>query len=125
MQRLAARGGVLGIQAHPAALGPGAGLASVVDHLDHAVQVVGIDHVGMGADFVKRFADLGLIASPSAALLPSGGAMLEAVEGFAGPEDFPALCAVLAARGYSSDHVHAILWSNFARILRATLPRVG
>ena len=53
MRALAARGGVMQITLYPGFLRTD-GEATVLDaleHLEHAVSVMGIDHVGLGTDF--------------------------------------------------------------------------
>src|SRR5690606_24147397 len=53
---VAARGGVIGINGHPAFIdGTSAPpLSRVVDHLDHIVELVGVEHVGLGLDFSQH-----------------------------------------------------------------------
>jgi membrane dipeptidase len=72
-------------------------LADAVAHIDHAVKVAGIDHVGIGSDFDG-------ISSP-----PKG---LEDVS------KMPALRAALKAKGYSDDDIRKISGLNTLRLLR-------
>jgi membrane dipeptidase len=51
IKQIGATGGVVGITLVPAFIGPDADLSSVADHLEHAVSIAGICHVGMGSDF--------------------------------------------------------------------------
>jgi membrane dipeptidase len=69
----------------------------VADHIDHAVRIAGIDHVGIGSDWDG-------VAGP-----PNG---LEDVS------KMPALTAVLLRRGYSERDIKKILGENFLRIIR-------
>lgn len=82
--------------AHPY---PFATVETVVDHVDHAVAVAGIDHVGLGSDF-DGVGDT----------LPAG---LKDVG------DFPNLVAGLLRRGYPAADIEKILGSNFLRVWRA------
>ena len=75
---------------------PGATLDDVLDHLDHAVAVAGIDHVGLGSDFDGVFD------------LPSG---LEDVT------RLPHLTYGLLQRGYSEEAIYKILGGNALRVL--------
>jgi len=96
LRALAARGGVVGVNFYPAFLGA-ATLDRVVEHIDHMVRVMGIDHVGLGSDFD------GITQVP------------------AGLEDvsrLPALTAALLARGYRPEDVQKILGGNALRVLR-------
>ena len=107
LEGLAERGGVLGMMALPFVVDPDAPtLSRWLDHFDHAVEVMGIDHVGLGADFVDQ-------ATP--------GKSHFSLDGFAGPEDFPSLVAALGARGYDGERRDAITGGNWLRILREAL----
>src|SRR5688572_28880324 len=74
---------------------PTATLDQVADHIFHAADVAGIDHVGIGSDFD---------GVPS---LPSG---LETAAGL------PALTARLLERGMSEEDVEKVLGGNFMRV---------
>lgn len=75
-----------------------ASLSQVVDHIDHVVNKIGVDHVGIGSDF------------DGITEVPSG---LEDVS------KFPGLVRELFARGYSEKDVAKILGGNLLRVLRA------
>jgi membrane dipeptidase len=66
-------------------------------HLLHAVQVVGVDHVGIGADF------------------DGGGGVL----GFEDARDYPKITARLLQEGYSRADIQKIWSGNLLRVLRA------
>jgi membrane dipeptidase len=70
----------------------------LMDHLDHIVRLVGVDHVGMGSDFD------GIEAPP---------------RGLKGVEDFPKITEALLQRGYSRKDIRKILGGNFLRVLEA------
>ena len=73
-------------------------LHDVVDHIDHIVNVSGVDHVGIGSDFdgVPR--------------LPH---QLESVA------TYPLITQELLNRGYDRASIHKILGGNMMRVLRA------
>jgi membrane dipeptidase len=71
-------------------------VARVVDHIDHIVKLVGIDHVGIGSDFD------GIQAVP---------ADLKSVA------DLPNLTAELLRRGYSESDIDKILGGNMLRVM--------
>ena len=75
---------------------PGATLDDVLDHLDHAVSVAGIDHVGLGSDFDGVFD------------LPAG---LEDVT------RLPQITYGLLQRGYTEEAIYKILGGNALRVL--------
>jgi membrane dipeptidase len=72
-------------------------IATAADHIDHLVQVAGIDHVGLGSDF------------DGVTSLPVG---LEDVS------RFPYLTAELLRRGYSDGDVRKLLGGNTLRVMR-------
>ena len=76
---------------------PKGSVAILADHIDHAVKIAGIDHVGLGSDFDGIETTLG------------------GVEDVAG---FPAVTLELLRRGYSEEDVRKILGLNIVRALR-------
>lgn len=74
----------------------------VADHIDHAVRIAGIDHVGIGSDFDG-------ISGP-----PNG---LDDVS------KMPALIAVLLERGYTEGELKKILGENHLRVIREVTGR--
>ena len=114
LEALAERGGVLGVMALRFVVDPESPtLSRWVDHVDHAVSLMGIEHVGLGADFVDQVVTLGQS--------PDGKSSL-GLEGFTRPEEYPALVAALQGRGYEGDRLQAIKSENWLRVLRQTLP---
>jgi membrane dipeptidase len=123
LRALAARGGVLGLMLLPLVIDPDQPtMARAIDHLDHAVSVMGIEHVGLGGDFIRQvFRAIGGHTPPDS-LLPHGMPMDAAIENIAGPEDYPAFVAALQQRGYTGERLHAVLAGNFLRVFRQALP---
>jgi membrane dipeptidase len=115
LEALAKRGGVLGMMALSFVVDPGAPtLSRWLDHFDHAVTVMGIEHVGIGADFVDQIA-------PNAQAQATPRSRV-ALHGFTGPDHFPSLVTGLRERGYVGERLNAILSGNWLRILEAALP---
>ncbi|HEV2707805.1 MAG TPA: dipeptidase, partial [Pyrinomonadaceae bacterium] len=75
---------------------PSVTVARVVDHIDHIVRLVGIEHVGVGSDFD------GIQAVP---------------RDLASVADFPNLTAELLKRGYTPEDVSKILGGNILRVM--------
>ena len=71
-------------------------VARLVDHIDHIVKLVGIDHVGIGSDFD------GIQATPT---------------DLATVEDLPNLTKELLKRGYSAEDISKILGGNMLRVM--------
>jgi membrane dipeptidase len=123
LRALAERGGVLGMMLHPLVIGRDAPtIDRAIDHFDHAVEIMGPNHVGLGGDFTRQVAQaLGYVGPPDA-LLPAGMAIDAAIDGLAGPEDYPNLVDALRRRGYDGPVLEAVLSRNFMRFLHAALP---
>ena len=123
LRALAERNGVLGLMLLPIAVDPDAcRLARAVDHIDHAVSVMGIDNVGLGADFIAQVWRMLPSRAPADSLLPDGVPMDASLDGVEGPEDYPRLVELLRERGYEGDRLAAILGGNWLRLLREALP---
>jgi membrane dipeptidase len=123
LHALAERGGVLGLMLLPIAVDPHSyRLEGAVDHLDHAVSVMGIDKVGFGADFIAQVWRTLPTRAPADSLLPDGVPMDASLNGFEGPEHYPRLVELLRERGYEGDRLAAILGDNWLRLLREALP---
>lgn len=72
-------------------------VARIVDHIDHIVRTVGVDHVGVGSDFD------GIQAVP---------------RDLATVADFPNLTAELLRRGYGQSDIVKILGGNVLRVMK-------
>ena len=77
---------------------PAASLAGLADHIDHIVRRIGIDHVGIGADF---------------------DGMETTTEGMPDVSGYPALFTELARRGYGQADLEKIASRNTLRVLKA------
>jgi membrane dipeptidase len=125
LEALAARGGVLGMMALGFVVDPQAPtLCRWLDHFDHAVAVMGIQHLGLGVDLVDQVTQTGV---PAADSVPNHGIVAPskarlALQGFAAPDNYPALVAALRRRGYDDEQIDAILSRNWLRVLRAAPP---
>jgi membrane dipeptidase len=75
---------------------PGATLKDFVDHIDHAVKVAGIDHVGIGTDF------------------DGGGG----IPGFNDHSEAANVTIELVRRGYTEDQIRKIWGGNLLRVWR-------
>jgi membrane dipeptidase len=143
MRAVASRGGVIGFSSLPSFVSEDprdATLARYLDHIDYAVQLVGIEHVGLGLDFVEGHVPGSL--QPRApkwggANLPAGTAGLAAMlpahlrhlaaeliylpyaPGIANSLEMPNVTDGLLARGYSEPDVLRILGENWLRLFEA------
>jgi membrane dipeptidase len=136
LRRLADKGGVAGIYLMPFLRTQGQPMAAdVVRHIEHAVQVCGEDHVGIGTDggispiqltpeYIERFRRnvqdrrrLG-ISAPG-----ESEDVYTFVPDLNTPRRFELLGRHLLDRGHSAARVDKILGGNFARLFRETWTR--
>jgi membrane dipeptidase len=123
LRGLAQAGGVLGIMLHPINVDHETPtIDRVIDHVDYAVEAMGIDKVGLGSDFTRQAVRAVGWVGPPDALLPPTMQADAAIDGLAGPEDFPNLVAALQRRGYEGERLDAIAGGNLLRVLREALP---
>ncbi len=117
-------GGLFGLMLHPIAIDhEQRTLDRVVDHLEHAIDIVGIDSVCLGSDFTTRLSKvLPPMPMPADGLMPEGLEPGAGIEGLKGPEDYPALLAALSARGWSAADIGAVTRDNLLAFLRRSLP---
>ena len=77
---------------------PPVSVSRLVDHIDHVVKLVGVDHVGIGTDFDGVQSTLSDLADIS--MLPN-------------------LTRELSRRGYSVGDIEKILGGNMLRVMEA------
>lgn len=106
LRSLADAGGVVGITFVPSFVDPEwrethwpavPTLEKLLDHVQHAVEVAGVEHVGIGSDF------------------DGGGCVLKDAT------EYPKLTEGLVRRGFSEGEIRLILGENHLRLLQATL----
>ncbi|NKB70732.1 MAG: membrane dipeptidase [Candidatus Latescibacteria bacterium] len=100
LRALGQQGGVVGITFVPMFVKEqNPTFADLLDHIDHAVQLAGIDHVGLGSDF------------------DGGGDLVTSAA------EFPDFTTGLQERGYGEDDIRKILGLNHLRLLEETIGR--
>jgi membrane dipeptidase len=73
-------------------------LSALIDHIDHIVEVAGVDHVGLGSDF--------------------DGVSGQLPEGIDSAADLPKITQALIDRAYSAEDCRKILGGNLLRVFR-------
>ena len=122
----ASKGGVMGISgvrnfvthAEPTRV------ANIVDHIDHAVKLVGMDHIGMGSDLdLHGYDDMPPELQKSLRAFTGPKYLWRDkidTDGFDHPRRVYDLTEELLRRNYSRDNIKAILGGNFQRLLTST-----
>jgi membrane dipeptidase len=117
LRGIAATGGVVGLNLLACFIDPeNPTIDRVVDHYEHLIGIVGVEHVGVGPDFVADiFDDL----FPAHADLSSEGLDPRLnIEGLHASRHLPNLTAALLDRGFGERDVRLILGENFLRVFR-------
>jgi membrane dipeptidase len=128
LRLVAERGGFVGIYFMPFLNASGHARAEdVVAHIDHAVNVCGEDHVGIGTDgYATQIDDLQAyqatlaeeIAKRRAAGISAAGERPDTypfVVDLRGPDQFRTLVRMLEAKGYTPRRIEKIMGQNFLR----------
>ena len=76
-------------------------IEQLMQHFDHIVKLIGVDHVGIGSDFD------GINSAP---------------QGLSTVLDYPNFTKALIARGYSNKDIKKVLGGNFLRVYRSNNP---
>jgi membrane dipeptidase len=128
LRALAEHGGVLCIMLVAGLIDPARPtIDRVIDHIDHAVDVMGIAHVGLGGNFreqIESVVPMGPMPEMEM-VFPAGANIRTRIPRLSGPEDYPNLVERLTARGFSGARLEAVLAENLMRLFRVTLPATG
>jgi membrane dipeptidase len=131
LRKLADKGGVFGVYLMPYLRTAGQPMAEdVIKHLEHALQVCGEDHVGIGTDgvisainvtpeFRKAFAEQ--IEDRRKRGISAPGERPDVftfVPDLNTPHRYEKLAALLSKRGHADTQIEKILGGNFARLFR-------
>ena len=101
IKELAQTGGVMSITFYPDFIGLNRNLDSIIKHIAHACELVGVEHVGIGSDFDG--------AEFSITNLENSSQLTNLVEG-------------LKKNGFHKQEIEKILGNNIINLLRSTLP---
>lgn len=132
IKAIAASGGIIGAAGFPAFVSSSSKprLEEMIAHIDHVVQLVGIDHASLGIDYY--WAQAGVMEDDEAMKvynrLNSAGLWSSEnypppphyyPQGIETPKTFHALTDGLLRKGYSDEDTQKILGGNWLRVMRA------
>lgn len=111
-------GGVVGINGMGIFLGDNeVGNATLLKHIVHVADLVGVEHAGLGFDFSPDTGlDIGAILSSRPDFWPAGQRYDTPGIKHAGPSQLPDLVDCLANHGFGDDQIRGILGENFHRV---------
>jgi membrane dipeptidase len=130
LRALAANGGVVGIASFADFVGDTwqgqPTLSQFLDHVDYVVNLIGVDHVGIGSDIMETTGAAGIWwnANTKRRFPEICGAMdehMHGISGFERWEEFANVTDGLLTRGYSDDQVAQIIGGNFRRVFSEIL----
>jgi membrane dipeptidase len=125
IKAVAAGGGVVCVNSFAGFLHPtDHSIERLGDHIEHVADVAGIDHVGLGPDFLKQVEDE-LTPAWCDDFMVEGVDSRACIPGLEGPRGLPLVTAELVRRGLPADAIAKIIGGNVFRLLRAEIGRPG
>jgi membrane dipeptidase len=123
IRAIAATGGYVGVCFFPAFIGPEPTLEGLLDHVDHLAELVGVEHIAVGPDYVEYALDLMHADMTAGDALVDYGEDWQFPEGLRHVETLPIFTAGLLQRGYGDEDAAKIVGGNVLRVLREVLPQ--
>lgn len=128
LRAIADKGGVFGLSAIPGML-TGSVRCTVndyIDHLEHAIDVMGIESVGIGSDFIAGPTLEQIASAPDwkGKQVPTSvevWPVCEGHEGFENHSRYGNLTRALVGRGYSDGDIRKLMGGNWLRLLDDTI----
>jgi membrane dipeptidase len=131
IRAMAEKGGVMGVVALGYLVGPDPGgtttIETFVDHIDHVVQVAGIDHVGVASDFViQGISSTATHENWYAPRLESFKPSYQVrwppwIPELDSPNRYRSVAEILDRRGYNAGEIEKVLGLNWLRYYRQVL----
>lgn len=142
LKAVASTGGVIGLTSLPVVNWRGENrrphINDYLDAIEHAIEVVGIDHVGIGSDHVVEPNGYptwvrAYLSEKYNPYFPARGERMgsladvmkgveldvdEQLEGYRGMQDLPQITQALLDRGYAEDDVQKVIGGNFMRVFK-------
>ncbi len=122
IRAIADSGGVVGVVAVSRFITDGVpSIAKWVDHIEHIADLVGIEHVGIGADFYDHLGKINAAQMIADWGIEPVGEKAHPFSDMLGPEDLPGLTAELLRRGFSEADLRTIYHENYFRVMEQVL----
>ncbi|MEA4849613.1 MAG: dipeptidase [Clostridiaceae bacterium] len=130
IKAVAAKGGVIGaVTWEPITARPGKEgvLGDMLDHIDYIVNLVGVDHVGIGSDrndCMRVMPILSDFEARYAYMIKGQKNRCPGLDGYDEVHDIINVTRGLVARGYSDEDIKKVLGGNFMRVARKVWDKV-
>ena len=118
IKAIAEKGGVIGVTAFPRLVSKDPDkctLDDLLDFIDYVVELVGVNHVGIGLDFAEGWAEY---PPTRMTLMKIDKRIYTYPKGIETVTDFPNITKGLVGRGYSDAETRKILGENFLRVFK-------
>ena len=120
LKGIAASGGVVGVNFYYGFIDPDSpSIGRLADHIEHVASVAGIDHVGLGPDFVKEVYEQ--LTPPAASVDFEGMSGTVTIPGLETPAGLPLVTEELLRRGWPDGDIRKVLGVNWLRVFRSDL----
>ncbi|MBV9291519.1 MAG: dipeptidase [Frankiales bacterium] len=120
LKGIARTGGVVGVNFFFGFVDPASPtIGRLADHIEHVASVAGIEHVGLGPDFVKEVYEQ--LTPPAGTVDFEGLDARMTIPGLEGPAGLPIVTAELVRRGWPEPDIRKVLGENWLRVFRAEL----
>lgn len=122
LEAIGKTGGVVGVNAYPGFIdATRPTIDRVVDHIDRVAEVAGIEHVGLGPDFIQEYTRHRFGSDPD--LRIEGLPVHWSITGLERSEHLPHLTECMVSRGWTETDVRLVLGENFLRVFREVMGR--
>jgi membrane dipeptidase len=118
IKAIAEKGGVIGVTAFPRLVSKDPDkctLDDLLDFIDYVVELVGVNHIGIGLDFAEGWAEY---PPTRMTLMKIDKRIYIYPKGIQTVTDFPNITKGLVGRGYSDAEARKILGENFLRVFK-------
>ncbi|MBW1698422.1 MAG: dipeptidase [Deltaproteobacteria bacterium] len=96
----------------------------VIDHIDHIADLIGVEHIALGPDWVDYAVRMVMDCMDPGGYLARGASITSFAKGLENAARLPNLTVGLMARGYSEKDIRGILGTNFIRFVEKAMEPV-
>ena len=121
IRALADRGGAMGLCFYGSFVGDPPTLEALMDHVDHIVELVGVDHISLGPDYIDYIMDVMIEEEDRMKERGVDYISFDYVKGLETVAQLPNVTRALVARGYEDEGIEKILGGNLLRIYKEIL----
>ncbi|MBI9046771.1 MAG: dipeptidase [Anaerolineaceae bacterium] len=122
IKALAQNDGVMGLLIHPGIIDPkNPTISRVVDHIAYVADLVGIEHIGIGTDFLEDALAIPIDEIMAKQAMIDIEVLKNGIEGLNRIDELHNLTIELIKRGFSDADINKVLGENFLRVFEKVL----